>query len=90
MPRLQYLNLIFRLLLRVRQDHVAQTACMSACQHMARTLMDLLLSEDIKQVSMGALQQVNLDIIQCERESQLSFNFSYHSSACFINDFIAK
>ncbi len=44
---------------------------MSACQHMARTLMDLLLSETIKQVSLGALQQVNLDIIQCERKLQL-------------------
>jgi hypothetical protein len=26
-----------------------------------------MLSEDVKQISMGALQQVNLDAIQCER-----------------------
>ena len=29
--------------------------------------MDLLLNEDVKQISMGALQQFNLDVIQCER-----------------------
>ena len=30
--------------------------------------MDLLLSDDVKSISMGALQQVNLDVIQCERK----------------------
>ena len=34
--------------------------------------MELLLREDVKQMSMGALQQVNLDVIQCERK--LCFN----------------
>ena len=34
--------------------------------------MDLLLNEDVKQISMGALQQVNLDVIQCERKYRLS------------------
>nr|CAG4645371.1 EOG090X01NK [Lynceus sp. MCZ IZ 141354] len=47
--------------------HVAQTACMSACQHVAKRISDLLLDDDIKQISMGALQQVNLDVIQCEQ-----------------------
>lgn len=31
----------------------------------------LLLNEDIKQISMGALNQVNLDLLQCERKSYL-------------------
>ena len=39
---------------------------------MAQILMELLLREDVKQMSMGALQQVNLDVIQCERK--LCFN----------------
>lgn len=46
---------------------VAQTACMSACQHVAKSLMSMLLSEDVKQMSLAALEQVNLDVIQCER-----------------------
>lgn len=28
----------------------------------------LLLNEDIKQISMGALNQINLDLLQCERK----------------------
>jgi len=46
---------------------VAQTACMSACQHVARQLMEMLLGEEVKQLSTGALQQLNLDVIQCEQ-----------------------
>lgn len=46
---------------------VAQTACMSACQHVAKSLMGMLLSEDVKQMSLAALEQVNLDVIQCEQ-----------------------
>ena len=47
---------------------MAQNACLTSCRHIAQILMDLLLNEDVKQVSMGALQQVNLDVIQCERK----------------------
>nr|CAG4643743.1 EOG090X01NK [Lepidurus arcticus] len=47
--------------------HVAQTACLSSCQHIARTLIDMLMDDEIKQVSTGALHQVNLDVIQCEQ-----------------------
>lgn len=50
------------------QEHVAQNACLTSCRHIAQILMDLLLNEDVKQISMGALQQVNLDVIQCERK----------------------
>eukprot|EP00058_Branchiostoma_floridae_P006095 XP_002591583.1 hypothetical protein BRAFLDRAFT_105117 [Branchiostoma floridae] len=46
---------------------VAQTACMSACKHLASSLMTFLLDNEVRQVSMGALQQFNLDVIQCEQ-----------------------
>nr|SVE85342.1 EOG090X01NK [Daphnia pulicaria] len=49
------------------KEHVAQNACLTACRHIAEILMDLLLSDDVKSISMGALQQVNLDVIQCEQ-----------------------
>ncbi|XP_043272616.1 exocyst complex component 6 isoform X2 [Venturia canescens] len=46
---------------------VAQVACRSACSHIAKSILGILISEDLKQISMGALQQVNLDTIQCEQ-----------------------
>ncbi|XP_011498453.1 PREDICTED: exocyst complex component 6B [Ceratosolen solmsi marchali] len=46
---------------------VAQVACKSACSHIAKSISNILVSEDLKQISMGALQQVNLDTIQCEQ-----------------------
>ncbi|PNF21996.1 Exocyst complex component 6B [Cryptotermes secundus] len=46
---------------------VAQEACKSACEHIAKSVLGFMLSEDVKQISMGALQQVNLDTIQCEQ-----------------------
>ncbi|CAM4520594.1 unnamed protein product [Leuciscus chuanchicus] len=46
---------------------VAQTACMSACKHLSTSLLQLLLEADVRQVSMGALQQFNVDIKECER-----------------------
>lgn len=45
---------------------MAQTACMSACQHLSTSLMQMLLDNDLKQISMGAIHQFNLDVIQCE------------------------
>ncbi|XP_023239955.1 exocyst complex component 6B-like isoform X3 [Centruroides sculpturatus] len=47
-------------------DKVAQTACMSACKHVSNALMEFLIHNDVKYISMGALQQFNLDVIQCE------------------------
>ncbi|ESO97021.1 hypothetical protein LOTGIDRAFT_115306, partial [Lottia gigantea] len=47
-------------------EKVARTACMSACQHIAAKLMEFLVDNDVKQMTMGALQQFNLDLIQCE------------------------
>uniref|UniRef100_A0A6Q2X607 Exocyst complex component n=1 Tax=Esox lucius TaxID=8010 RepID=A0A6Q2X607_ESOLU len=45
---------------------VAQTACMSACKHLSTSLMQMLLDSELKQITMGAIQQFNLDVIQCE------------------------
>lgn len=50
---------------------------MSACQHIASRLMALLLDSEIKQMSMGALQQFNLDVVQCERKFVMSKASSY-------------
>uniref|UniRef100_A0A803SKV1 Exocyst complex component n=1 Tax=Anolis carolinensis TaxID=28377 RepID=A0A803SKV1_ANOCA len=46
---------------------VAQTACMSACKHLATSLMQLLLEAEVRQLSLGALQQFNLDVAECEQ-----------------------
>nr|CAD7423885.1 unnamed protein product [Timema monikensis] len=46
---------------------VAQEACKSACEHIAKSVLNFMLSDDVKQISMGALQQINLDTIQCEQ-----------------------
>ncbi|KZC09765.1 Exocyst complex component 6B [Dufourea novaeangliae] len=48
-------------------EEVAQVACNAACSHIAKAILAILISEDVKQISMGALQQVNLDTIQCEQ-----------------------
>ncbi|XP_023288656.1 exocyst complex component 6B isoform X2 [Orussus abietinus] len=48
-------------------EEVAQVACKSACSHIAKSILRILISEDVKQISMGALHQVNLDTIQCEQ-----------------------
>uniref|UniRef100_A0ABM5GKW1 Exocyst complex component n=1 Tax=Pogona vitticeps TaxID=103695 RepID=A0ABM5GKW1_9SAUR len=45
---------------------VAQTACMSACKHLSASLMQLLLEAEVRQLSLGALQQFNLDVAECE------------------------
>lgn len=50
------------------QAEVAQVACKSACEHIAKSVMAFMLSDDVKQLTMGALQQINLDTIQCERK----------------------
>lgn len=42
---------------------------MSVCKHIADTLKSFLVDDDVKQLSVGALQQVNLDLVQCESKS---------------------
>ncbi|XP_055377607.1 exocyst complex component 6 [Condylostylus longicornis] len=46
--------------------NVAQTACRRSCEHIANKIYDMLLTNEIKQISTGALQQINLDLMQCE------------------------
>ncbi|XP_036967664.1 exocyst complex component 6B isoform X3 [Acanthopagrus latus] len=45
---------------------VAQTACMSACKHISTSLMQLLLDQEVRQISMGALHQIHTDVKECE------------------------
>ncbi|KAM4536648.1 exocyst complex component 6B isoform 1-T1 [Odontesthes bonariensis] len=45
---------------------VAQTACMSTCKHISTSLMQLLLDPEVRQISMGALHQLNTDVRECE------------------------
>lgn len=45
---------------------VAQAACKKACDHIARTIHRLLTSDEVTQISSGALQQISLDLMQCE------------------------
>ncbi len=49
------------------QAKVARTACVAACQHINKRLLSLMLDDDVKQISLGALRQLELDLIQCER-----------------------
>ncbi|KAL8206454.1 UNVERIFIED_CONTAM: hypothetical protein K2H54_003678 [Gekko kuhli] len=49
-----------------RKGKVAQTACMSACKHLSTSLMQLLLEVEVRQLSLGALRQFNLDVEECE------------------------
>uniref|UniRef100_A0AAZ3PRV1 Exocyst complex subunit EXOC6/Sec15 C-terminal domain-containing protein n=1 Tax=Oncorhynchus tshawytscha TaxID=74940 RepID=A0AAZ3PRV1_ONCTS len=41
---------------------------MSACKHLSTSLLQLLLETDVRQVSMGALQQFNTDVKECESD----------------------
>lgn len=43
--------------------NVAQVACKKACEHIANSFYKLLLSDDVKQISTGALQQISLDLV---------------------------
>ena len=48
------------------QEKVAKTACMSACKHIATSLMDFLLDNNVTQMTIPALMQFSLDLVQCE------------------------
>ncbi|KAL0275355.1 UNVERIFIED_CONTAM: hypothetical protein PYX00_003224 [Menopon gallinae] len=48
-------------------SHIAQESCKAACEHIAKSMLGFILSDDVKQLTMGALQQINLDTIQCEQ-----------------------
>ncbi|XP_064631540.1 exocyst complex component 6B-like isoform X2 [Lineus longissimus] len=46
---------------------VAQTACMSSCKYIAQKFLEFLIDPDIRHITSGALQQLNLDLMQCEQ-----------------------
>jgi len=46
---------------------VAQVACKSSCEHISNSMFAMLMNNEIKQISMGALNQLNLDLLQCEQ-----------------------
>ncbi|VDD94048.1 unnamed protein product [Enterobius vermicularis] len=45
---------------------LARHVCMQTCKYVANSLSEILLSPDSKTVSTGALDQFDLDVIQCE------------------------
>lgn len=61
-----FLHTTFQSFTHIPQQ-AAQIACKSACEHIANFLFDLLMNPEIKQISMGALNQLNLDLLQCEQ-----------------------
>uniref|UniRef100_A0A8C3V923 Exocyst complex component n=1 Tax=Catharus ustulatus TaxID=91951 RepID=A0A8C3V923_CATUS len=66
---------------------VAQTACMSACKHLSTSLLQLLLEAEVRQLTLGALQQFNLDVEECERKRtpfQTPFVFPFQLLDLFI------
>lgn len=66
------------------QGKVAQTACMSACKHISTSLMQLLLDPEVRQISMGALHQLNTDVKECEGESPCLLLFNIISFVPFL------
>lgn len=45
---------------------LAQMTCMSVLKHLAESIYGMLLNDNIKAISMGFVQQVDLDVVQCE------------------------
>uniref|UniRef100_A0A0N5ALF3 Exocyst complex component n=1 Tax=Syphacia muris TaxID=451379 RepID=A0A0N5ALF3_9BILA len=45
---------------------LARHVCMQTCKYVANRMSGMLLSPELKAVSMGALDQFDLDVIQCE------------------------
>ena len=44
---------------------MAQTACISACKHVAQQLIQSMLNPQVKGISQGAFNQLELDLMQC-------------------------
>uniref|UniRef100_A0A0N4YC48 Exocyst complex component 6 (inferred by orthology to a C. elegans protein) n=1 Tax=Nippostrongylus brasiliensis TaxID=27835 RepID=A0A0N4YC48_NIPBR len=47
-------------------ERVFRDARSETCKHLSSRLSDLLLSPDVRAISMGALEQFSLDVMQCE------------------------
>ena len=50
----------------VIQEKVAQTACLSACKHIAEMLKEILSDVTVRSITMASLQQFNVDLQMCE------------------------
>lgn len=46
---------------------LAQMTCMSVLQHLAKSIYGMLLDDNVKALSGGVLQQIDLDVVQCEQ-----------------------
>ncbi|CAI6350961.1 unnamed protein product [Macrosiphum euphorbiae] len=62
---INFLRVVFNALRNLTEE-VSVHVCQVAFEHISKSILNLLLSDDIKQLSMGALNQLNLDVIQCE------------------------
>jgi hypothetical protein len=65
------------------KSKLAQTACISACKHIAQSLTSRMLSSEVKAINFGAIEQLNLDLLQCESES-------YQEKNSFLTLFVRK
>lgn len=48
------------------QSKLAQTACISGCKYVAQSLMTHMTNPEIKAISFGAIEQLDLDLLQCQ------------------------
>lgn len=62
---INFLRVVFNAL-RNLTEKLSVHVCQVAFEHISKSILNLLLCDDIKQLSMGALNQLNLDVIQCE------------------------
>jgi len=61
-----FLNSVFLSFTNLPSD-LAQHLCVSACQHLNRSLMAMLMTDEVKAISNGVLKQIDLDVMQCEQ-----------------------
>ncbi|CAF0914172.1 unnamed protein product [Adineta steineri] len=62
---IQFLENTFRAFTHL-PTQLSQTTCLSACKHISASLINIILSPDVKALSFGALEQMSLDLMQCE------------------------
>ncbi|CAF1000925.1 unnamed protein product [Rotaria sordida] len=62
---IQFLENTFRAFTHL-PTQLSQTTCLSACKHISTSLTEKILSQDVKAISFGALEQMSLDLMQCE------------------------
>ena len=46
---------------------LAQNTCMRGLKHLANSILEMLTDETVKALSMGLIQQMDLDVVQCEQ-----------------------